>query len=252
MKQTLLIACVAILLSGCQKILDYYSLDERGKPKIKPVPHCRLVSETNMDDPAYQRTLYQYDAQGRPKHISFPYPDEEHYIDFQYDQQGRLAYEHPSTYVGPGDRKYVYEGNSRLPLRDTLYRWYGVIYTESFAYDNNGRIILEEVTFVSAPPDYDEELLGDPRVWEATTAYFYDLRGNRQFRPDFPGPQTMSIPYSDKPNPYLLNPVFQLYRRDYSRNSTAYDNKYVATYNENGLPLTFTNSRYVNVYDCDE
>jgi hypothetical protein len=252
MKQTLLIACAAVLLSGCQKILDYYNRDEHGKPHIKPIPNCRLMSETSTDDPTNLRTLYEYDAQGRPKHISFPYPDEEHSIDFQYDGQGRLAYEHVSTYVGPGNRKYVYEGNSRLPLRDTLYRWYGVVYTESFAYDSNGRIILEEVRFVSAPNDYDEELLGDPRIWEITTAYFYDLRGNRQLRADFSQGTTTSVPYSDKPNPYLLSPVFQLYNRDFSRNSTMSYNKNVATFNENGLPLTFTNSSYVNVYDCAE
>lgn len=252
MKQTLLIACAAVLLSGCQKLLDYYNLDEQGKPHIKPLPHCRLMSETDTQDPTYLRTLYEYDEEGRPKHISFPYPDEEHFVDFMYDEQGRLAYEHVSTYVGPGDRKYVYEGDSRLPVRDTLYKWYGLVYTESFTYDNSGRIIREEVRFISAPDDYDEELLGDPRVWEATSAYYYDLRGNRQYQAGSNQGTARPIQYSDKPNLCLLNPVFQLYFRNFSRNSTVYDDKNVATYNENGLPLTYTNSTIVDAYDCTE
>jgi hypothetical protein len=251
MKQTLIIACAAILLSGCQKLLDYYNLDEYGRPAHKPRSNCRLVSETNTEDPTYQRTLYKYDEQGRPTHISFPYPDEGHAIDFEYDEQGRLAYENVSTYVGPGNRKYVYEGDSPLPVRDTLYKWYGLVYTESFSYDANGRIVREDVRLVYVPEDYDEEELGDPRVWETRSAYFYDLRGNRQYRPDV-SQGTRPIVYSDKPNPYLLHRTFQLRDRNFSRNSTAYDDKFVATYNESGLPLTFSNLPYVNVYDCDE
>jgi uncharacterized protein YxeA len=251
MKQTLLIACAVVLLAGCNKILDYYNLDEHGKPHVKPIPHCKLMSETNTEDPVYQRTLYEYDEEGKPTHISFPYPDEGHYIDVEYDEQGRLAYEHVSTYVGPGNRKYVYEGDSRLPVRDTLYRWYDLVYTESFTYDNSGRIIREEARFVSAPDDY-EEVFGDPRVWEMTSVYYYDLRGNRQYRPRGNQGTTRPVPYSDKPNLYLLHPVFQLYFRDFSRNSTVYDDKNVATYNDSGLPLTFRDSHYVNVYDCAE
>jgi hypothetical protein len=249
MKQTLLIACAAVLLSGCQKLLDYYKVDAQGKPHVKPRPHCRLISETNNDYAEEERTLYFYDEQGRPTHISFPYPEEDHYIDFEYDGKGRLAYEWVSTYVGPGNRKYVYEGDSRLPIRDTLYKWYDLVYTESFTYDNNGRIIGEDVRFVSAPDDY-EEVFGDPRADEYTRVYYYDLRGNRQYVPDHNVSGT--VEYSDKPNPYTLNPVFQLYNRDYSRNTTKYYDHEVATYNEFGLPLTFKRTSRVMAYDCDE
>jgi YD repeat-containing protein len=252
MKQTFLIACAAVLLSGCQKLLNYYNVDAQGKPHVKPRPHCRLISETNPQDPEVDRTLYTYDEQGRPSEISFPYPDEEQYVKFEYDDAGRLAYEWVSTYIGPGNRKYVYEGESRMPIRDTLYRWYDLVYTESFTYDNNGRIIREDIRMVSAPDDY-EDIFGDPREWETTHIYYYDLRGNRQATPaDYAQVVTGTVEYSDRPNPYSLNPAFQLYNRDFSRNTPSWYDKEVATYNEVGLPLTFKHTPRVMAYDCDE
>ena len=246
MKRLFLFACIAIFLPGCQKIMEYYNINQPAS-----VSHCRLISETDPADPVYQRTLFEYNDDGTPRSISVPYPDEGHFLGFTYDGQGRLLEEIASTYVGPGSRKYVYEGDSRLPVRDTLYRWYGLIYTESFTYDANDRIIREDVRLAYAPDDYDEEVFGDARQWEYSEYYYYDLRGNRQYPPQHSHGLKKPIEYSDKPDPYLLHPVFQLYYRNFSRNSTKYADRRTTSFNEALLPLAFSDSPMVLAYDCE-
>ena len=126
----------------------------------------------------------------------------------------------------PSKRAYVYEGDSRLPVRDTLVS-IAHVYVEEFEYDGNGRIIRVYTRNIYNPGD------GEVDIFEEELRYYYDFRGNRQEHPSnprYPG----IIQYSDKPSLYSLHPVWQIQHRDFSRNSALNGE----TFNDRGLPLT--------------
>ena len=236
------VSCLALLiflLSSCQKLRDYL------KPNNVEPPNCRVVvtiDKNNYPDESYDESIHavKYNHLGDPEliqeiHISLQGPIQDVHDDnniLLYDDQRRLIQEGlgAENSQRPSLRRYVYEGDSPLPLRDTFYTM-DTIYVEEFEYDTRGRIVRETRRLVSQPG-------GDSQPnQEADLRYYYDIRGNRQENPANPGYQGI-IEYSDKPSLYSLHRVWQLRYRDYSRNSTPT----AATYNDKGLPEQFADS----------
>lgn len=227
-KQTILFLCAAVLLSSCQKALDYYNVKE-----VEPPPSCRVetIKGFSADGTLFHEMEFLYSDNGQLDGVSDWYVEADpeglftDFWEYNYDEQGRIIYTGPYSTPSPFAEIYFYEGNSRLPAGDTLLRL-GFIVAEKFAYDTRGRIVEIEQKFIT----WDEE---DNMVVEEPTylRYYYDLRGNRQESPTNEGYAGL-ITYSDKPSLYLLSPVFQIQYKNWSKNSTLS----VETFNEQELP----------------
>ena len=215
-KQTILFLCAAVLLSSCQKALDYYNVKEVEAP-----PSCRVetIKGHSEDGTLVHDMQFIYSANGKLEGVTDWFPEEDpdgifaDFWEYRYDSLGRIIYTGPFSTPRPFAEIYYYEGNSPLPAGDTLVRLAFMV-AEKFGYDAQGRIVEIEQKFIS----WDED--GNMVVEEPTfTRYYYDLRGNRQESPgnfDYAGP----IIYSDKPSLYSLDPVFQIQYKDWSKNST--------------------------------
>lgn len=220
---------LTIALSSCQKLLDYYNYRD-----AEPSPACRVKAISNEDDFYLSTIRIQYHNNGLPAVLESDDYDKEfdfttsYTRQYTYDHLNRLISDHSeNAYVGPRVY-YAYEGNSLLPVRDTVVALY-VSYVEDLEYDAKGRI-----TKVTAR-DFDFVIPEDnpgPHP-DQVTQYYYDLRGNRQEHPSNAGYNGL-IEYSDKPSLYSLHPVWQLLHKNYSRNSVPFGE----TFNEEGLPLT--------------
>jgi hypothetical protein len=240
-KPFLCLSLLIVVLCGCQKIREYYNPNPGAE-----VPNCRVVAiiDNNIyPDESSEESIHtvQYNAAGYPEVINEIYRFtaqngfQKFYDDANvhlYDSENRLIQEGIDRYSAqnPLLKRYVYEGSSRNPVRDTVYKLDSV-FVEEFEYDNQERItrILRKHIATgneNSPLRPDEDL-----------RYYYDLRGNRQESPFNEG-YTGLIKYSDKPSLYSLHRVWQLKYRDYSRNSTLT----VETYTEEGLPEKFADS----------
>ncbi|MBL7699369.1 MAG: hypothetical protein JNK79_14490 [Chitinophagaceae bacterium] len=174
----------------------------------------------------------QYDTSGNPIRIVYLadwYPDGKAFEYIEYDELGRMISHEPDLLIG-NHRKYVYEGTSRVPLRDTATDFQGKKYVETFKTDVKGRIIEEEIRWIYSPPDIEDDFEFKTEVHR----YYYDLQGNRQVNP-FDHPWHKPLQYSNRPSLYSLHPVWQIIHRDYSKNGI----NNVIYYNEAGLPLLF-------------
>lgn len=169
---------------------------------------------------------FYYNFSGLPDSIvKGPYGEYPFYTvyPYEYDESGRLIQTGAYTTESPSKVTYAYEGNSRLPARDTLHSFNTTVqYVE---YDANGRIVRV----------YSKNITSDGEIYipDTDVRYYYDMRGNRQEHPsndNYPG----IIKYSDKPSIYSLNNVWQLEYKNYSKNSLLIG----VDYNEHGLPLT--------------
>ena len=216
------------LFSSCQKLLDYYNIDTN-----KSIPECRIESINYYDNnnQLSESLEFRYNTDGVLYEAIESYPLEEpmeaytSVWDYRYDLEGRLIWAGPLSTPRPYATIYAYDGNSRLPARDTLISM-GNYRVEYFSYDLLGRIIqITDKYFIYTEEGLYEEHPGD------VYRYYYDLRGNRQDDPSNPGYQGL-IQYTDKPSLYSLNPVFQLQYKNWSKNST-----WIAeSYNDKGLP----------------
>jgi hypothetical protein len=175
---------------------------------------------------------FQYSENGRLKGVFEEYPvaDPEgtfsDYFPYYYDEKGRLTWTGALSTFHPGAEIYVYEGDSQLPVRDTIIQMGGPI-VQDFEYDAQGRII--KITDRAFAISDEGEV---HQVDSSITRYYYDLRGNRQEHPSNPGYIGL-INYSDKPSLYSLAPAFRIQYKDWSKNSTLV----AESYNEHGLPL---------------
>ena len=228
MKFVFPLGMIVLIFSSCQKIMEYYSLNSTASSP----PICRINSYSSTYFEIVTRTEIHYDSIGNPEEIIyFPewLPDGSASEKFIYDSLGRLISHEPFLEMG-NNRVYVYEGESKIPLRDTATDFMGKKYVETFKTDVKGRIIEEEIRWIYTPPEIEDDFIFETEV----RRFYYDIHGNRQANPfDYPWHKT--IRYSDKPSLYSLHPVWQLIHRDYSRNGVPN----VSHANENGLPITF-------------
>jgi hypothetical protein len=215
-------------LSGCQKIMDYYS---RGSTDV--ITSCRIAQYTYDYYESTINTTFTYDVKGNPTKITYFdewLPDGQAKEVFVYDQLNRLTAHIPDEYIG-NRRTYIYEGDSPEPVRDTAEDAYGNKYVEKFDFDYSGRIVREEIQWVIAGEGFED----DPTLfWKEVKRYYYDVHGNRQVNP-FDHPWHKTLQYNDKPSLYSLHPTWQLVFRDYSKNNASK----VKSYNDKGLPVTF-------------
>ena len=253
MKVISILGMIVLFFSSCQKIMEFYSVSSTVEPPSK----CRIKEYTTEMYESVNRTLIRYDQSGNPIRITYYadwWPDGKVTERFKFDSIGRLIVHEPDPFMG-NKRVYVYEGSSRVPLRDTATDFQGKKYLESFKTDAGNRIIEEKIEWIYSPPDLEDDFPFETEVHQ----YFYDLQGNRQVNPfDYPWHKTLK--YSQRPSLYSLHPVWQLIHRDFSKNGI--DN--VTSFNEKGLPLTFRYDEFaywspfldmsqnsVIVYDCD-
>jgi hypothetical protein len=226
MKEIAALVVVAITLSGCQKIIDFYKPDHN-----REVASCRIKGYSYDYYGDHFSTTISYDTKGNPTKITYHsiyYPHGAVVEILKYDSLNRLVLDAPDPSMG-NVRKYVYEGSSKTPVRDTMTDSFGNVYLESFEADNAGRIIRLEIRQIHKVEDGSD--------WEFKTEvyrYYYDIRGNRQENP-FDHPWNKTIHYSDKPSLYSLHPAWQIMSRDYSRNSVPNARRS----SDRGLPLDF-------------
>jgi hypothetical protein len=238
MKYFLALVCIVTLFSGCRKfqdILDHYH------PKPPTTPTCRLDSlyPIHPGEPALDRTTaigVHYNDKGNPIVVNYTF---DHYgiyqfpVHYKYDGKDRLIEIVPMVdstipdYLNgrPQRVKYVYEGNSVLPVRDTVFLQDPQVgnEVEELFYDASGRVnrVFRKFTLDA---QYDLE-----------TKYTYDANGNKQVTLDFEGKTPPSLEYSDKPSLYSLHPVWRIIHKDYSKNSLK---SALNTVTAQGLPET--------------
>lgn len=223
---TLAVFLTACTVCSCHKIVDL-----PGYQEPLPIPKCRVASITYEDDFGISKHTVTYNSMGLPDYISEYFKDDlgnelEDINVHQYDERNRLIAEGPFSTPNPYIYHYVYEGESTVPVRDTLYS-IGMVYVEDFEYDRQGRIIRVLRRHITP----DEGVIKEP---DEDRRYYYDLRGNRQEHASNPGYAGI-IEYSNKPSLYSLNKVWQLRYRNYSRNATISP----STFNEHGLPVIY-------------
>jgi hypothetical protein len=222
--------CMAIiscmLLSSCEKLLDYYNINEGDQ-----IPACKVTALDYIDEFFENNTQITYTPNGYPStiiytsyDIGFDYTNS-YTFNYNYDNLSRIVSQTSDWVYGPYLVYYDYEGNSLMPARDTLPGIFGPIYVEDFEYDALGRIIKIVKRVIEQWPD--DETVYKTLVYK----YYYDIRGNRQenpSNPDYPG----LIQYTDQPSLYSLHPVWQIVHKDFSKNSVLN----VEAYNDKGLP----------------
>lgn len=232
-KRTFFLAVLVITFSSCHKVLEYYNYKEP-----KPSTGCRVTKITNASAASLDTTTIQYHSNGYPSSVT--YSEYESDIDYTttyifhytYDHLNRLTSETSDYVYGRDLIYYAYEGDSKLPVRDTVRALY-LSFVEDLEYDAKGRIIqITRRDFNFVIPEDNPGPHPDQVV-----RFYYDFRGNRQ-------PHSTNLNYSgmvkynDKPSLVSLHPVWQLIHKNYSRNSV----DYATTFNDKGLPLTITNT----------
>lgn len=228
MKYVSVLGMIALIFPSCQKIMEYYSLNSTSENKTL----CRIKSYSSIQYESLNRTTILYDKKGNPTQITYYadwLPNGKAIEKLKYDALNRLISHEPFIEMN-NTRKYVYEGTSLTPLRDTATDFQGKKYVESFKTDTKGRIIEEQIKWIYTPPNVEDDFEFKTEVHR----FYYDIHGNRQVNPfDYPWHKT--IKYSDHPSLYSLHPAWQLIHRDYSKNGIVN----VSNYNDSGLPVTF-------------
>jgi hypothetical protein len=228
-KNACLLILVAITFSSCQKLLDYYNYNN-----AKPPAGCKIIKTSNDQQSYTTSNVFLYHSNGLPAAIKHQTYDKEFdFIDsftrvFTYDHLDRLIADTSDNWYTGAFVYYAYEGNSRLPVRDTVRALYET-YVNDLEYDAQGRIIkvTQRILSFVIPEDHPGPYK------DVVSKYYYDLRGNRQEHPSNVRYSGL-IEYSDKPSLYSLHPVWQLIHKNYSRNSVPFGE----TFNEHGLPLS--------------
>jgi hypothetical protein len=221
--------------------MDFYNV---GSEQTKPPPPCRLLTLTDTTSQEIYENTYYYTTNNYPIAIRYWMTDlelgysNEYMFHFTYDRLGRLV-SRTSDYVYGGDLEYyAYEGDSLLPVRDSVQSLYSS-HVEDLEYDGSGRLVKitrRDFQFVipeDNPGPHPDEIY----------RFYYDVRGNRQEHPSnrgYPG----LIQYSDNPSHYSLHPIWQIVYKNHSRNSVA-----GTLVNEDGLPANI--GGMTARYECD-
>jgi hypothetical protein len=133
MKYILLLLTLAGLFSGCQKFADLYPQHWGSPPFIKP---CKIDSiyPVEKGDGAFNTWTavgIKYNQKGNPVQLNYSimmYALVQFPVYYKYDNKDRLveivgSISDPTfdyLYTAPLHIKYVYEGNSRMPIRDSF------------------------------------------------------------------------------------------------------------------------------------
>jgi hypothetical protein len=223
---------VILTFSSCNKLLDYYNYKNGNAPSTG----CQVKTMTFASGTETYTTSISYSSNSAPTNVKYEtYNSEFDYTDsftfhYTYDELNRLVSGTSDYAYGPDFVYYEYDGNSALPVRDTVRALY-MSYVEDLEYDTKGRLIKitrRDFQYVIPQDDPSKQTV---EVYK----YYYDLRGNRQedmSNIGYPG----LIQYSDKPSLYSLHPVWQLIHKDYSKNSVPFGE----TYNDKDLPLSIS------------
>ncbi len=264
MKKAFLPCLVLCLFISCSKRDIQKWLNKPGNPT--PSVPCRIDSiyPVTEGDPmlvSWVAAGVHYNDQGNPSFINYTqrYFNYSNFtVYYKYDSRNRLIEVDP-PYVDPlhmevssispvTAHKFVYEGNSTLPIRDSIISdtFYGVsegvaykVYTvkiEDLFYDEQGRI-----NRVVSRRNFYNTRFNEHSYFEQEFKYSYDSKGNRQtisVGADNPPPAV--VKYTNKPSLYSLHPVWQLVHRNWSKNAPEMN---VQKYNNNGLPTRADMSR---------
>lgn len=221
-------------LTACQKYVDKYF---PGNDKEKLCQIKTIEQPDPIDGGSFRTGTFYYNQKGNPDSVIF---DEGfavaklHY--FYYGQNHKLvAYdsyydEDPENYFTK--HKYVYEGG-RI-VRDTAWiRQAGFATIVSYlTYDNKGRIIKEDRTWIEADGQPVNEVL-DPII------YTYDANGNLVKN---------GMQYDDKVSFYRTSGIWMFIERNYSVNNLVG----ASGYNNYGLPTGFGSTDHVKFLGYDE
>ncbi|HLA54427.1 MAG TPA: hypothetical protein VK618_14020, partial [Flavitalea sp.] len=224
----MLLLC-SITVSSCQKFQDYL---QRRDEILRP--DCQIENIVSSDPISY-RVQLSYHPDGYPMLANvhddtYPGGDATEFtISYVYDSLKRLVGESSDYVYLKRGVFYAYDGNSKLPVRDTVPGLFGDLNIEELEYDALGRIIKVSSYGIGLPDE------GSPVSDKVVYKYFYDLKGNRQEDPSNPDYQGVIL-YTSKPSLYSLHSVWKLIHKDYSRNSV----DYAESYNDRGLPLIIT------------
>src|SRR5689334_362560 len=174
MKFVLPLGMIVLILSSCQKIMEYYSLNSTTTVPLT----CRIKSYSSLYYETEISTTFKYDSGGRPVQVTYFaewLPGGKAVEKFRYDSLGRLTIHEPFIEMG-NKRHYVYEGVSTTPVRDTSIDFQGKKYLETFKTDAAGRITEEEIKWIYTPPEVEDDFPFETEVHR----FYYDMRGNRQ------------------------------------------------------------------------
>lgn len=252
----LLIAVVAVNISGCKKIIDYLGDDPGGV-----AGNCRIERITNADslvvvsDPSLPKqffentTFFNYDARGNLTHIHALLNDvgEEYRYDpfgfdsyFKYDSENRLV-----LYLEAVDTSWA------DPNLLTVLRWHKYTYVDSHTIiDTIGTYVSSHLNDNNVPDSgFSPETTSVERIkldfWgriiqvdyissssPSSDFYSYNAAGNLD------GAGT----YTNKLSILQTSKTLMFIRRNYSVNTLA---GHATTFNSNKLPLDFTSPRYI-------
>lgn len=222
MKKLAVLLCLLVSFTSCQKIQEYYNSLNNNE-----TPDCQITKIESASGNSIATIFYHDD--GRPGYVNTNYvEDGVEYSEshpYFYDELKRLIQIGEITTAHPSNRTFAYEGNSRLPVRDTVHIVTHMTVSD-YDYDQKGRLIRVYLRTINL---LDEGGIDSP---DTEYRYYYDIRGNRQEHPSNPTYKGL-IEYTTKPSIYSLHPVWQLQHQNYSRNSTVE----AETYNSSGLPL---------------
>ena len=251
MRLTMFAATMLLLFSACQKDLslneqnlnaESVSADAIAAGEFSNCKLRRIVHGDAANPEILVNGLFTYNAAGNP--ISLTYGSQtgsanpNHY--FFYDNKNRLrewrqAYT-PNDPVEAVWHRYGYNSNDVIIVDTIVIPGFqmedGTIIPDQIrsisilTYDNQGRIVKEEVRRSGRPTRYP--------------TYTYDVRGNLGVL------GWKSSSYDNKVSIFRAHPVFQFIHRNYSKNNAAPQ----AKYNSKGLPLSMNpaNDTFLNVY----
>lgn len=258
MKKLLFACAVASLFIACSKKDIQKWLSKPGNPK--PSVPCKIDSiyPAVKGDILLNSSLavgIHYNNQGNPVILNYnlqalaPYP-ERFTVYYRYDNKNRLIEVDPPivdpvqmeleslTPITP--HKFVYQGNSQLPIRDSILSdtFFGVsegiaykaytVKVEDLYYDAHGRI-----NKVVSRREYHNTLNNHVEYSNYNLEFSYDQKGNSQVVNDGNGNTPPPVTYTNKPSLYSLHPVWQLVHKNWSKNAPVEN---VQAYNSYGLP----------------
>lgn len=258
MKKILLACIIAALFIACSKKDILKWLNKPGNPK--PSVPCKVdsiypVVKGDVMLHSWLAVGIHYNTQGNPTVLNYNFQALAPYFSqfsvyYKYDSKNRLIEIDPPS-VDPVQmeiesltpilpHKFVYEGNSQLPIRDSILSdtFFGVsegtaykVYTvkvEDLYYDAQGRI-----NRVVSHRQFNNTLYSQVDNYNYEVEFSYDSNGNRQVVNDGSGNTPPAISYADKPSLFSLHPVWQLVHKNWSKNAVTEN---VQAYNNYGLP----------------
>lgn len=226
MKIALSIALVFLMFVSCVK----YSLRDYVKNPGIDLRFCNIKTWTDIHGEEQRTNVFTYDEKENPISVTSNQQGtgNGHHF-FTYDANQRLIkYEFEFVHT----KEYHYDGNSRratgAKVTDALEREF----SETYTYDDKGRIIKSVRSLISSPFE-DDEIPDEEREYIYLNEDLSSILLN--------GVQiSEDAVYTNKASIYMTNKVWMFVNQNYSRHAT----ESVDSSNRLGLPLTFDASKY--------